>query len=39
MKPIRFLVNDEFLTAANWSVAVDTHSKNNAGRFGKEDRS
>jgi len=39
IKPIRFLVNDEFLTAANWSVAVDTHSANAAGRFGRDDKS
>jgi len=39
IKPIRFLVNDEFLTATNWNVAVDTHSQNSAGRYGREDRS
>jgi len=26
IKPIRFLVSDEFLNAANWTIAVDTHS-------------
>jgi len=39
IKPIRFLVNDEFLTCTGWNVAVDTHSQNSAGRYGKDDRS
>ena len=39
MKPVRFLVNDDFLTATQWTIAVDYHSDKAAGRFGKEEKS